>query len=161
MRILTVWAVISFALDQLSKVVVVHWMNLKEIGTVDVLPPLLNFRMGWNDGINFGLFGDGSQVMRWVLIALAIAICAGLIWWAKRSLTRPITLVGAGMVVGGAMANVLDRVIYGAVADFLNMSCCGINNPFTFNVADIFIFAGAFAIIIFDDGAKKDGASQA
>jgi signal peptidase II len=160
MRLLTVWAVLSFALDQLSKVIVVHWMNLKEIGAVDVLPPLLNFRMGWNDGINFGLFGDGSQVMRWVLIALAVGISGFLIWWAKRSLTKPLALAGAGMVVGGALANALDRVIYGAVADFLNMSCCGLNNPFTFNVADIFIFAGAFAIIIFGDDDKERETGQ-
>lgn len=160
MRLLTVWTVLSFAIDQLSKLLVVHWMNLKQIGAVDVLPPLLNFRMGWNDGINFGLFGDGSQVMRWALIALAIGISGFLIWWAKRSLTRPIALAGAGMVVGGALANALDRVLYGAVADFLNMSCCGLNNPFTFNVADIFIFGGAFAIVIFGDEGKKDETEQ-
>ena len=59
------------------------------------------------------------------------------------------------MIVGGALANALDRVIYGAVADFLNMSCCGIQNPFTFNIADIFIFAGAFGLVFFADETKK------
>ena len=154
MRLVLLWAVIAFAADQLSKLAVVHGMNLKERLAIDVLPPLLNFRMGWNRGINFGLFGDSPEFARWLLIVLAFAICAALLFWAKRSLTRPITLVGVGMIVGGALANVLDRIIYGAVADFLNMSCCGINNPFTFNVADIFIFAGAFAIVIFDDKPK-------
>jgi signal peptidase II len=67
-------------------------------------------------------------------------------------------LAGVGMIVGGALGNALDRVVYGAVADFLNMSCCGIQNPFTFNVADIFIFAGAFAIVIFDE--KKAGTNS-
>ena len=52
--------------------------------------------------------------------------------------------------------NVVDRVIYGAVADFLNMSCCGINNPYAFNVADIAIFAGAIGLaFLSDDGGSK------
>lgn len=158
MRTVTLWAIVAFAIDQISKLVVVHQMNLKEVLAIDVLPPIVNFRMGWNRGINFGLFGDSPEAARWILIALAFAICAFLLVWAKRSLTRPIALAGVGMIVGGALANVLDRVIYGAVADFLNMSCCGINNPFTFNIADVFIFAGAFAIIIFDE--KKPGAKS-
>ena len=62
--------------------------------------------------------------------------------------------VGAGLVVGGAIGNVIDRVLYGAVADFLNMSCCGIVNPFVFNVADIAIFAGAGVLILLS-GEKK------
>ena len=47
------------------------------------------------------------------------------------------------------MGNVVDRLIYGAVADFLNMSCCGIENPYAFNVADIAIFAGALGLVVF------------
>ncbi len=89
----------------------------------------------------------------------ALAISAALLWWAWRSITRPIALLGVGLIIGGALANALDRVLYGAVADFLNMSCCGINNPFIFNIADIWIFAGAFAIVIFDE--KKNDANTA
>lgn len=144
-------AFLAFAADQGSKWAVVHWMNLRERIAVDVLPPLLNFRMGWNEGINFGLFSDSPAIMRWVLIALAIVVSIWLTWWSKRTLSRTITFVGAGLVIGGALGNALDRIIYGAVADFLNMSCCGINNPYTFNVADIAIFAGAFVLIAFDD----------
>jgi signal peptidase II len=88
------------------------------------------------------------------LIAVAIAISAWVLWWAKTGLTRPIALIAAGSIVGGALGNALDRVIYGAVADFLNMSCCGIVNPFAFNVADIGIFAGAFGLLFFADNKK-------
>jgi signal peptidase II len=56
--------------------------------------------------------------------------------------------LAAGAVVGGALGNALDRVIYGAVADFINMSCCGINNPSSFNIADALIFLGAFILFI-------------
>lgn len=151
MRVILLSALGVFAFDQLSKWAVVHAMNLKTIGAIDVLPPLLNFRMGWNTGINFGLFSESPEIMRYVLIALALGISGFLLWWGNRNLGRTITRLGAGAIIGGAIGNALDRVIYGAVADFLNMSCCGIDNPFTFNVADIGIFAGAFALVAFDD----------
>ena len=54
----------------------------------------------------------------------------------------------AGLLLGGALGNVVDRLIYGAVADFINMSCCGIDNPYAFNVADIAMFAGAIGLVL-------------
>jgi len=62
--------------------------------------------------------------------------------------------MSAGLLIGGAAGNVIDRLVYGAVADFLNVTCCGIDNPFAFNVADISIFAGAFGLILFTGGKK-------
>ena len=62
--------------------------------------------------------------------------------------------LSGGLLVGGALGNVVDRVAYGAVADFLNMSCCGIENPYAFNVADIAIFAGALGLVIFAKGSE-------
>ncbi|EPX77857.1 signal peptidase II [Litoreibacter arenae] len=159
MRVILLSALAVFGIDQLSKWAVVHKMNLLERLSVDVLPPLLNFRMGWNTGINFGLFSDSPEIMRYVLIVLAVGVSGFLLWWGNRNLGRTITQMGAGAIIGGALANALDRVIYGAVADFLNMSCCGIDNPYTFNIADIGIFAGAFALVAFDDtkGEQKGG----
>ncbi|MDD9718902.1 signal peptidase II [Dinoroseobacter sp. PD6] len=156
MRALALSAVVAFAIDQLSKLVVVHWLNLKEIRAIDVLPPVLNFRMGWNHGVNFGLFGSDSEAMRWALIVLALAICAGVVIWVRREGGGTRVMVSAGLLVGGALANVLDRVIYGAVADFLNMSCCGIRNPFTFNLADVAIFAGALGLVLFTGKTEKN-----
>ncbi|SHF61949.1 signal peptidase II [Litoreibacter ascidiaceicola] len=159
MRVILLSALAVFGIDQFSKWAVVHKMNLIERLSVDVLPPLLNFRMGWNTGINFGLFSDSPEIMRYVLVALAIVVSCFLLWWGNRNLGRTITQMGAGAIIGGALANALDRVLYGAVADFLNMSCCGISNPYTFNIADIGIFAGAFALVAFDDtkGEHKSG----
>ncbi|UWQ18585.1 signal peptidase II [Jannaschia sp. M317] len=153
MRGLWISALAAFLVDQLSKVIVVHTLNLKEILFLPVAPPFLTFRMGWNEGVNFGLFSGAGA--RWFLIALAVVISAALIHWA-RSFDRPIARIAAGLVVGGALANALDRVIYGAVADFLNMSCCGINNPFAFNLADVFIFAGAFGLVIWGETRTKN-----
>ena len=152
MRLLALSAVIAFLIDQISKYVVIHMWQLWRIREIDVLPPILNFRYGENRGINFGL-GDGTSV--WVLIALAVAISFGVIVWAWRNKLNRISMISAGLLVGGAMANVLDRLIYGYVLDFLNNSCCGFNNPFVYNIADIFIFAGAIGLIFFAEDPRK------
>ncbi len=154
MRLTLISAAIWFFIDQISKWLVVHWAGLAERGAIDVFPPFLTFRMGWNTGINFGLFSGGPETTRWVLIGIAVAITVWLLWWARTGLTRPIALISAGAVIGGALGNTVDRLIYGAVADFLNMSCCGIDNPFAFNIADIGIFAGAFGLLFFAEPKK-------
>ena len=148
---LTFWAGFwTFLLDQVSKYLVVHVLNLRERSEIDVLPPFLNFRMAWNEGINFGLLNTS----RWLLIAMALAICLWVVLWIKRENHGRLAYLSAGLLIGGALGNVLDRVLYGAVADFLNMSCCGFENPYSFNVADICVFAGAFGLIFFA-GEKK------
>jgi signal peptidase II len=156
MRLVSISALVWFLADQSSKILVLHWAGLLERGVIEVLPPFLVFKLGYNTGINFGLLSGGPEVTRWVLVGVALAIAAWLLWWAKTGLTRPVALVSAGAVVGGALANALDRVLVGAVVDFLNMSCCGIDNPFAFNVADIGIVAGALGLLIFADAPKKE-----
>lgn len=148
MRIFLAGLIGMLALDQLSKWLIVHVMDLKNLGGIDVLPPFLRFRMGWNEGINFGLFAGHPDITRWVLIAVAVVICVWVTIWARREGT-PLTLLCAGILVGGAIGNVVDRLLYGAVADFLNMSCCGITNPYTFNLADVGIFVGAIGLALF------------
>lgn len=149
-------AVAVFAIDQIIKVWIVQLLNLKEVGTILVAPPFLTLRMAWNEGINFGLFSGLGDAMRWILIALALIISAWIVWWMRRDRPGPWVQVSAGLVVGGAIGNVIDRVIYGAVADFLNMSCCGFENPWSFNVADIAIFVGAFGLILLAGDPPKD-----
>jgi len=149
------WAGLAvFLVDQISKYVVVQMLNLRSVGEIDVLPPFLNFRMAWNRGVNFGLFSNDADVMKWVLIAIALAISTWVAIWVYRDDGGRRTQISAGLLIGGALGNVLDRIIYGAVADFLNMSCCGIENPFAFNVADIAIFVGAAGLILFTGQQK-------
>lgn len=155
MRALSLAALAAFITDQISKYLVIHVMELWRIRSIDVLPPVLNFRYGENRGINFGLFGDGSDASRWILIALAVVICVAIVIWARRHALGLWVQIGAGFLIGGALANVLDRLIYGYVLDFLNMSCCYINNPFVFNLADVFIFAGAIALVFLAPDPKK------
>lgn len=153
-RPLWITALIILVLDQFTKLIVVHALDLKTRGGMLVLDPFINFRMAWNTGINFGIpLGN-----RWFLIALSLAICVWVLWWMYRDQSRWTVRVAAGLVVGGALGNVIDRIFYGAVADFLNMSCCGFSNPYSFNVADISIFIGALALILLtNDVAKNSG----
>lgn len=154
---LTYWTALwVFLIDQISKYYVVHWLGLinEQDGRIEVWPPFLEFRMAWNQGVNFGLFADFD--MRWVLIAVALGITGFVVWWMHRTGGNKWAHIAAGFLIGGALGNVIDRIFYGAVADFLNMSCCGIDNPFAFNVADIAIFAGAIGLaFLSDDGKAK------
>ena len=88
------------------------------------------------------------------LIAVALVISGGVLWWVRKEPPGRLGLVAAGLLMGGALGNVVDRVLYGAVADFLNMSCCGLRNPYAFNIADISIFVGALGLVLFT-GEKK------
>ena len=153
---LTRTALTVILLDQASKYLVVHFLNLKTRGVIMVYDPFLVFRMAWNEGINFGLFSEYGDVMRWVLIVLSLVVGGWIVWWMHRDRSGPFVQISAGLVVGGAIGNVIDRLAYGAVADFLNMSCCGYENPWSFNVADIAIFVGAFGLILLTGNDAKD-----
>lgn len=142
-------ALIIFLTDQLSKLYVVQYLNLRERLSIDVINPILNFRMAWNKGINFGLFGSGGQASRVILVSLSLAICIWLLLWVKKSEVLKQQIFVA-LILGGALGNLTDRIVFGAVADFLNVSCCGIKNPFSFNIADIAIFIGALSLIFYD-----------
>lgn len=155
MRLVTKTAAVVLALDQASKLAVIHLMNLPSRDMVGVVPPYLNFRMAWNTGINFGLFSQSADVMRWVLIAVALGISAWVWLWVKRGPHSLIVFLSAGALIGGAVGNVIDRALYGAVADFLNMSWPGYDNPYSFNIADVAIFVGAFGLVLFAGREEK------
>ena len=155
MRALIFSALATFAADQASKLYVIHGLDLRTLGSVDVIDPLLNFRWAENRGVNFGLFSHDADFMRWILISLAVVISAWVLHWARRVGFTRWGQISAGLLVGGAAGNVVDRVAYGYVADFLNMSCCGIENPYAFNVADIAIFAGAIGLVLFTEKSQS------
>ena len=166
MRLMTWTAIWVFFLDQVIKFHVLfnvfglRWDDVRPADgqlpyppPVDVFDPFLRLTMAWNRGVNFGLFADFD--MRWVLVGLAFAISAGVIWWLRRTGGSKWTYMAGGLLLGGALGNVVDRLLYGAVADFLNMSCCGFTNPYAFNVADISIFLGAVGLAFLSEDGKK------
>jgi signal peptidase II len=160
MRVLGLTALATLAADQATKLLVIFGLDLPHRGEIDVIDPLLNFRWAENRGINFGLLNSGTEVTRWLLIALAIGISAWVVRWAQRDGFTRWGQISAGLLVGGAAGNVVDRLAYGYVADFLNMSCCGIENPYAFNVADIAIFAGAIGLVLFTGKSQSGKAAR-
>lgn len=156
MRLATLSALATFAIDQVTKLAIVHGLGLIERGVIEVAPPYLVFRMAWNRGINFGLFANDADLVRWGLVVLALAISVWVWLWVRKENPGKLSQISAGLLIGGALGNVIDRIVYGAVADFLNMSCCGFENPYAFNVADIAIFAGAFGLVLFTGSGKDD-----
>ena len=142
-RLLAASALAVFVADIASKLVVLGILELDAVRRLEILPPYLVFVYAENRGVNFGLLGSAD--LRWPLTALAVSVSVALAWWSLRRGTVAL-LFGSGLVIGGALGNAFDRVRYGAVIDFLNMSCCGIDNPFAFNIADVAIVLGALLI---------------
>ena len=155
MRLATLTTLAILIVDQALKWFVVVGLNLRDVLYIEVLPPWFSLTMAWNRGVNFGLFASESDTTRWILIALALVISVWVWLWVRREAGGRWMQLSVGLLVGGALGNVIDRLIWGAVADFINVTCCGIRNPFAFNVADIAIFAGALGLILFA-GGKKD-----
>ena len=139
---------IFLTLDQLSKWFVVFYLELKHKLYLNLNNQFINFYMAWNKGINFGLFEGDSVLQAYILTAVAVIISIVFFIWLKNSTSFFIQLL-ASLVIGGALGNAIDRLIYGAVADFINVTCCGLRNPYSFNLADIFIFMGLIGILIF------------
>lgn len=99
----------------------------------------------WNRGVSFGLFASGSPWTPVLLSALALAVAGALTWWLSRADSR--RLVWAlGLIIGGALGNAIDRTLYGAVMDFIDLHWAGYHWP-AFNVADSAISIGAVLLV--------------
>src|SRR6185369_9688901 len=134
-------AAIALVLDQATKF---FFHDLLVVGgprAIEVLP-FFNLVTVWNYGISFGLFTSGSVVF----VGLALAIVVALLVWL-RSVTAPLIAVALGLVIGGAIGNVIDRLRFGAVFDFLDFHVAGWHWP-AFNVADSAICVGVFLLCI-------------
>ena len=156
MKKVLLWSTaLTFVLDQATKITIVHWMGLISKGTIDVWPGFIQFRMAWNTGINFGLLSGNGDLVRWFLVVLSLIICAFVLYMIRGE-KGLFVLISGGFVIGGALGNSIDRILYGGVADFLNITCCGFQNPYAFNVADITIFIGILGMVLFSsDNDKK------
>lgn len=145
-------SLVFFGLDRLSKVVIVERLDLASVQKIPAWPPYVNFVMAWNKGVNFGLL-DGFDA-RWLLVAISVIVSVALMAWA-RGRSGWASLLACGAIIGGALGNAYDRIVYGAVADYINVSCCAIDNPYSFNVADVWIFGGAIFLVLSNDFAQR------
>ena len=144
-RLGVIAAALVLAADQGSKWWVLNVLRLPEIGTVPVLP-VLNLTMVWNQGVTFGLFHQEGTWGPWVLTGVALAVVIALGFWLRRAETA-LVAVALGAIGGGAIGNVIDRIRFGAVVDFLHAHAWGWS-WYVFNVADAAIVCGVAALLI-------------
>ena len=136
--------VLVFIADQASKYAVLHSLHLQDGRTLSPLP-VLDLVLVWNHGITFGLLaGFGAKIL---LAAVASLVIIGLIIWMLRTNSWLITLA-SGAIAGGAAGNVLDRLRYGAVVDFIHVHIGALAYPWVFNIGDSAIVCGVIALII-------------
>jgi lipoprotein signal peptidase len=130
--------------DQASKYWVLHGAHLTD-GHVLTILPVLNFVLVWNPGVTFGLL-DNTGGFAWVILAaVALAVVTGLSIWLWNA-ERLLTTLAIGAIAGGAVGNVLDRLRYGAVVDFIQAHL-GIWSFYVFNVGDSAIVCGVAALM--------------
>jgi signal peptidase II len=141
--------------DQFSKWFVVFYLELQHRYYLDLNNQFVNFYMAWNKGINFGLFEGDSATQAYFLFSISVFISLVLLFWTRKSNNLLIQILAA-LIIGGALGNATDRLLYGAVADFINFTCCGIRNPYSFNLADIFIFIGLIGLLFFKFDEKQN-----
>ena len=139
-------ALIVFALDQLVKWVVSGPLHLEQVGQIYLLP-IFNLTWTENNGISLGLFNATTQVGRWMLVAVTSAIAIAVAVWIGREKNRW-DQAALGMILGGALGNILDRARHGYVVDFADLHF-GTFRPFlVFNVGDAAISIGVAILLL-------------
>jgi signal peptidase II len=139
-------ALASLVLDQLGKWAALAWLDPADPPLM--VTPFFNLVLVWNRGVSFGMFNSGGALAPWLLSGVALAVVIGLVVWLRRS-DQLLTAFGLGLVIGGALGNVIDRIRFGAVIDFLDFRLAGYHWP-AFNLADAAICIGA--VLMLADG---------
>ena len=139
-------AALIFVIDQIAKWVVTHPLALRDRGAIELLP---FFDLKWveNYGVSMGFLTADSEMGRWLLVAMTAAIAIGVAIWMWRERSR-MDAAALGLVLGGALGNILDRVRFGHVVDFADLHF-GDWHPFlVFNVADAAITIGVLLLVL-------------
>ncbi len=141
------------ALDQLTK-----WIVLREIGLherIPVVPGFFDWTLTYNPGAAFSFLSDASGWQRWFFSLLAVGMSALLAWWLSRTPRGDWrTALPFALVIGGALGNLVDRLIHGQVVDFILWYWRDWSWP-AFNLADSAIVAGAVGIALFSLFGQK------
>jgi signal peptidase II len=139
------WALIWAALDQTSKWAIVHYYGFQTYEPLAVLP-FLDFTLIWNTGMSYGFLDDRGAFGRWLLSGFAVAAIALFLWFLKHGETR-LSGMGYGLLVGGALGNLVDRLWYGSVVDFISLHWAGFY-WYVFNLADVWITLGVGLLLL-------------
>jgi signal peptidase II len=137
-------AVAIIFVDQITKAWILR-LGL-EVGHPLPVLPFFNLTLVYNRGVSFGLFQspEGREAIRWTLAAFSLVVSIGLIVWVRKAV-KPLTTLAVGLIIGGALGNLVDRVRFGWVVDFLDFS--GLHFPWVFNVADSGITIGVALLL--------------
>ena len=152
-------AVLAIGVDQVTK-----WWILASVmdpPRVINVTPFFNVVLVWNRGISFGMFSNESMAGVWILSLLALIIVGFLINWLRKAESRRVA-ISLGLIIGGALGNVIDRAVHSAVLDFLDFYIGSVRWP-AFNAADSFITVGAIFLIadsLFSRGSDKSKMKQ-
>jgi signal peptidase II len=141
-------AAVTCVIDQATKLWLLNVFDLADRGVV-TLTPFLDLVLVWNTGISYGLFPQQGEVGQWVLLAVKAAAVVLLWVWLARAGSR-LTGLSLGLIIGGALGNAIDRVAYGAVADFVLFHIKIRDFSFSwyvFNMADVAIVAGVIGLL--------------
>ena len=148
-------ALCVFGLDQLTKWLVTGPLGVNHVGDQLYLLPFFQFTYTQNIGISLGLLNATTETGRWMLVALTTAIALGVAVWIGREKNR-VDQVALGMVLGGALGNILDRTLHGYVVDFADLHF-GAWRPFLiFNVGDAAISIGVVILLLRAFLSRKD-----
>jgi len=151
-------AVLVIVVDQLTKFWI-HQALVVEGPSAVTVTSFFNLVTVWNYGVSFGMFNSGSSAAAWIFIALASAISIVLAVWLIRT-DRLLVSAALGLILGGAIGNVIDRARFGAVFDFLDFHLAGWHWP-AFNVADAAIVVGVAVLFIDSLFGEAEGSKKA
>ena len=139
-------AALVFVVDQLTKYIVAHPLDLRARGSIEIVE-IFNLTWVENRGVSLGMLTASSDTQRWLLVALTAAISGGVAAWLWREVNR-IDVLALGLILGGAIGNIVDRVRFGYVVDFADLHF-GEFRPFlVFNVADAAITIGVVILLL-------------
>jgi signal peptidase II len=136
-------ALLIVIVDQASKTYLIDLMTQHPAG-IEVTS-FFNLVMVWNRGVSFGMFA-GGETTRWILVGVSVVISIVVLVWLTKATNRILT-AGLGLVLGGAVGNIIDRINYGAVADFFDFDLVFMRWP-AFNVADMAIVCGVGLLLL-------------
>ena len=139
-------AALIFALDQLTKWIMLGPLQLREVG-VHYLLPIFQFTYTENNGISLGLLNATNPTGRWMLVALTGAIALGVAYWIGKEKNRA-DQAALGLVLGGALGNILDRIRHGYVVDFADLHFGNFRPFLVFNVGDAAITIGVVILLL-------------
>jgi signal peptidase II len=139
-------ALTIFVIDQIAKYIVMVPLQLQERRLIELLP-IFNLNWTENRGVSMGYLRADTDLTRWLLVALTAAIAIFVAAWMWREKRRD-DVIGLGLVLGGAAGNILDRVRFGYVVDFLDLHFGDVRPFLVFNVADAAITIGVLLLLV-------------